>query len=125
MTTHEGHDHPATKAARAACRRGQGLIGDRKSANDLPKMPAKEKARIKAGKPKAKATQPEVDHDDQRRDGRIGESRLAHARAACKHPSDKWVLRGATRKRTGTYVCECGQRMGDEGPRDLAAKFRF
>lgn len=126
MTTHADHDHPNTKAARAACRRSAGLIGEgRKSASDLPKMSASEKARVKAGKPKARPKPDPVDHDDQRRDGRRGESRLATARAACKHPAGDWVLKGSTRKRTGTWYCKCGQRMGDEGPKDLAARIAF
>lgn len=122
MASHEGHDHENTKAARAACRRGY------TGRKPLPKMSDETKARIKAGgpirKPKRKG-EPEPDHDDQRRDGRIGESRLATARAACKHPAKDWVLKGSTRTKTGTWYCPCGQRMGDEGPKDLSARFNF
>lgn len=123
MTTHADHDHPNTKAARAACRRGY------TGRKPLPPMSAEDKARIKAGgpvrKPKPKAKADPVDHDDERRDGRRGESRLATARAACKHPAKDWVLKGATKKKTGAWYCPCGQHMGDEGPRDLAKLFNF
>lgn len=123
-SAHEGHDHPATKAARAACRRAAltpGTAGPSRPAKDKPSKLPGEKPRERA---KRKADD-ERDHDDQRADGRIGESRLARARAACDHSADKWLLKGATKRKTGTYYCACGQRMGDEGPRDLQAKFRF
>lgn len=147
MTTHADHDHPNTKAARAACRRG--------SPNKLPPMSAEDKARIKAGGPNRKPagkgklaekpseilTQPHDFNPLEARpsicrncgqtergrlhDGVTGESRLHTAQAACKHPADKWVLKGATKRKTGSYYCACGKYIGDEGPRDLQAKFRF
>lgn len=58
-------------------------------------------------------------------DGVKGESRLHQAREACKHPSETWQLKGQTKKRAGTYYCPCGERMSDNGPRDLAARLRF
>lgn len=53
------------------------------------------------------------------------ESRLHTAMRACKHPSETWVLKGATKKKPGTYYCPCGKQMADNGPRDLAARLRF
>lgn len=150
MTSHAGHDHPNTKAARAACRRG--------NPNKLPPMSAEDKARIKAGGPNRKPagkgklkagdekpseilTQPHdfvpleskphlCKHCGQTTRGRLhdgvgGESRLHRAQETCKHPTDQWVLKGATKKKTGSYYCKCGKYIGDEGPRDLQAKFRF
>lgn len=110
-TTHSNCDHPSTKAARAACRRGK-----------VQSSPTDKTVRA-ARKVKAQPTP--RDHDEQRRDGRVGESRLATAQAACKHPVSDWVLKGATKRKTGEYYCKCGKHVGAEGPRDLQNLFRF
>lgn len=143
MLNHEGHDHPATKAARAACRRAaeKGLDAS------VARHPAKgrgakpKKAQGLAERPSEILTQP---HDfsplearpsicrncgqTQRgrlHDGVVGESRLHVAQATCKHPADQWILKGSTKKKTGSWYCKCGKYIGDEGPKDLQAKFRF
>jgi hypothetical protein len=148
MLSHEGHDHPATKAARAACRRAaeKGLDASvarhpasRKGGNaKTPQGRAEGRAKLRPGAEKVTQilTQPHdfVGHETRPsickhcgqtergrlHDGVVGESRLHVAQSVCKHPADQWILKGATKKKTGSYYCKCGKFMGDEGPRDLS-----
>lgn len=111
MTTHEGHDHPNTKAARAACRRAAGLIGDRKSASSLPKMSAEEKARIKANKPAVRG-KAKKDKANQRRVEKPINTSLPHA-------FDEDMERPGR-----CYVCKLTRtaRIHTAGPSDLASR---
>lgn len=142
MTSHANCDHPATKAGRAACRRGaQSTPGTTKAARPSAPKGATRRERLKRTEAVSQITTMPHDfvplesrpilcqHCGQTERGRLhdgvkGESRLHTARESCKHPSEDWTLRGETKKRAGTWYCPCGQRMGDNGPRDLAARLR-
>lgn len=143
MASHANCDHPATKAGRAACRRG---------AQSTPKAPAAprtgatkgatRKERLKRTEGASQITTMPHDfaplegrpiickHCGQTEKGRLhdgvrGESMLDRFREACKHPSETWVLKGQTKAKAGTWYCTCGKIMGDNGPRDLSARLRF
>lgn len=97
MTTHEGHDHPATKAARAACRRAG--TAQPTDLTDRIMTEAKAKAKRKPRVERATYGDPALPHEF---DSEIG-------------------------KPERCYVCRKNKfaRVHTEGPADLAAHFRF
>lgn len=105
MTTHAEHDHPNTKAARAACRKA--LEGS------ISRHPAKgaSGARLKAvpgeGKPKKQPPKPKI---------------TQAVNTSLPHEFDEDIEREGF-----CYVCRLTKRarVHDDGPSDLAARFKF
>lgn len=100
MSAHDGHDHPATKAARAACRRA----GTAKPTDHSDRIHTEAKAR----KTKAKASK-----GDDRPITKPLNTSLPHAYDPEIDRPDR------------CYVCKLTKRarVHDDGPTDLAARF--
>lgn len=144
MASHATCDHPATKAGRAACRRGAQTPSDAPKAprTGAPKGATPKRPQKLAEREGVILTQPHdfVPHDvrpslckhcgqtpnGRLHDGVVGESRLHKFQAVCKHPRNDWVLKGATKKKAGHYYCgPCGKYIGEAGPKDLADMLKF
>lgn len=110
MTTHEGHDHPNTKAGRAACRRAAqaGLTTEEMAKRRIQDNATdSRKAQIKARAKRAKV------------DGRKVEKPINTSLPHAYDPDSERPDR--------CYVCRLTRtaRVHSEGPTDLSARFGF